>query len=325
MNSIFNWIDFLILIIFIIYIYDGYRRGFLRLIWELLGIILAFILALKFYTNVATLIQMMIPSSDLYIKPIAFLIAWFLVQLVFYIGGHYLSFYTPVALKESKANHLIGLIPAAFKGIIFIAVLLVLLMILPISSGLKGSIQESLIGNKLVEEASKTESKMEAIFSGGEVSAGTLTGAFLSESSKLDFTATDTKIDEQSEEQMLSLINEEREKAGLKPVQSDILLRNVARSHSRDMLIRGYFSHDSPTGETLSDRLKNAQVIYVSAAENIAMAPTIELAHTALMNSPKHKDNILNPSFTHVGIGVIDAGEHGLMVTQNFMIQGNKK
>lgn len=313
-----NWIDFIILIVFVIYVWDGYRRGFLRLIWELLGILIAFIFALKFYAPVATFLGNNFSLLDLYTKPISFLAIWFLAQFIFYLAGHYLSFYTPVLLKDSKLNHYFGLIPAALKGIVFISVLLILLMILPISMGIKATIQTSLIGNLLVRETSKIESKFEAIFSGGDTLSGSLTGTSLNESSKLDFKTTNTTIDDQSERQMISLVNIEREKAGLKSLQEDILLRNIARVHGRDMLIRGYFSHDSPTGETLANRLKNAQVTYTAAAENIAMAPTVELAHIGLMNSPKHKANILDPSFTHIGIGVIDAGQYGLMVTQNF-------
>lgn len=313
-----NWIDFIILIVFVIYVWDGYRRGFLRLTWELLGILIAFVFALKFYAPLATLLKNNFSFLNLNAKPISFLAIWFLAQFIFYLVGHYLSFYTPVFLKESKLNHYFGLIPAALKGMIFISVILILLMILPISMGIKATIQVSLIGNTLVQETSKIENKVEAVFTGGDTPTSSLTGTSLTESSKLDFKTTNTTIDEQSERQMLSLVNIEREKIGLKPVQEDILLRNIARVHGRDMLIRGYFSHDSPTGETLSDRLKNAQVVYTAAAENIAMAPTVELAHSGLMNSPKHKANILDPSFTHVGIGVIDAGQYGLMVTQDF-------
>lgn len=319
MISAFNWIDFLILVLFAVYVWDGYRRGFFRLMWELLGILTAFVFALRFYTFAVTLLKNVFGLSDLYAKPIGFLIIWFLVQLVFYGIGHYLSYLTPVTLKESKPNHYLGLIPAAAKGLMFISVLLILLMILPLSSGFKNNINQSLIGGPLFWQASTLETKMETIFAGADSSDVTLSGATLAENAKLDFTTTDISIDEQSEGQMLSLVNIERQKEGLGALKEDILVRNVARAHDRDMLIRGYFSHDSPSGETLADRLKNAHVGSSMAAENIAIAPTIELAHTALMNSPKHKDNILNPSWSAVGIGVVDAGQYGIMVTQDFI------
>jgi len=313
-----NWIDLIILVIFIAYVWDGYHRGFLRLTWELWGVLIAFVFALKFYLPATTFFKTNLPFLGLYSKPVSFLAIWFLAQLIFYIIGHYLSFYTPVLLKESKINYYLGMIPAAIKGLISISVLLILVMILPITSGIKDTIQSSLIGNILVQETTKVESKFETIFAGDDTIPGSLTSTSLDKSSKLDFQTTNTTIDGQSESQMISMVNMEREKVGLKPLKEDILLRNMARSHSRDMLIRGYFSHDSLTGETLVGRLKNAQVIYSTAAENIAIAPTVELAHAGLMNSPKHKANILDPTFTHIGIGIIDAGQYGLMVTQDF-------
>ena len=92
----------------------------------------------------------------------------------------------------------------------------------------------------------------------------------------------------------------------------------VARRHSRDMFARGYFSHVSPDGENLGDRLRKARESYLMAGENLALAPTLHSAHTGLMRSPGHRANILRPQFGRVGIGVLDAGVHGLMVTQNF-------
>jgi uncharacterized protein YkwD len=84
------------------------------------------------------------------------------------------------------------------------------------------------------------------------------------------------------------------------------------------MLQRGYFSHITPEGFSPFDRLKAGKVAFGSAGENLALAPTLALAHQGLMNSPPHRANILNPAYRTVGIGVLDAGPYGVMVTQNF-------
>jgi uncharacterized protein YkwD len=57
---------------------------------------------------------------------------------------------------------------------------------------------------------------------------------------------------------------------------------------------------------------------YSFAGENLAFAPSTEFAMTGLMNSPEHRENILSPNYTRVGIGVIDAGIYGKMFTQEF-------
>ena len=84
------------------------------------------------------------------------------------------------------------------------------------------------------------------------------------------------------------------------------------------MLARGYFAHLTPEGNDLSDRMHQARIGYLSAGENLALAPTLYTAHTGLMRSPGHRANILRPQFGRLGIGILDGGTHGLMVTQDF-------
>jgi uncharacterized protein YkwD len=52
--------------------------------------------------------------------------------------------------------------------------------------------------------------------------------------------------------------------------------------------------------------------------ENLALAPSVDLAHIGLMNSPSHRENILDPNFKRIGIGIIDADPYGKMITQVF-------
>jgi uncharacterized protein YkwD len=84
------------------------------------------------------------------------------------------------------------------------------------------------------------------------------------------------------------------------------------------MFARGYFSHVTPEGRSPFDRMEAAGVSFRTAGENLALAPTLRIAHTGLMNSPGHRANILRPAFGRLGIGVMDGGPRGLMVTQNF-------
>ena len=117
---------------------------------------------------------------------------------------------------------------------------------------------------------------------------------------------------------MLELINAERSAAGLRPLAADPELTQVAEAHSTDMFARGYFAHVTPEGRDPFERMREAQVRFSTAGENLALAPTLQIAHTGLMNSPGHRANILQPEFGRVGIGIMDGGIHGLMVTQDF-------
>ena len=84
------------------------------------------------------------------------------------------------------------------------------------------------------------------------------------------------------------------------------------------MFVRGYFSHYTPEGKDPFQRMHDAGVTYRTAGENLALAPTLQLAHTGLMNSPGHRANILHPQFGRVGIGILDGGRRGIMVSQEF-------
>ena len=104
---------------------------------------------------------------------------------------------------------------------------------------------------------------------------------------------------------------------GLAPLQPDPRLSLLATRHSRDMLRRGYFGHVSPSGGDVMARLRMSGVTAARAAENLVRGGSPDRAHSQLMGSPSHRANILDPSLTHVGIGVAERdGE--LLVTQIF-------
>lgn len=120
------------------------------------------------------------------------------------------------------------------------------------------------------------------------------------------------------EQAMVSLVNKARADAGLKPLEVDYQLVRTARMKSQDMINLGYFDHTSPTHGSPFDLMRSEGVSYRYAGENLAGAATVQRAHTGLMNSDGHRANILNPSYTRIGIGIIDGGRYGKMVTQHF-------
>src|SRR3546814_2102236 len=93
------------------------------------------------------------------------------------------------------------------------------------------------------------------------------------------------------ENEMLELINADRAKADLAPMQPDEGLRQVARRHSADMFARSYFSHISPEGDTPFDRIRRANITFLTAGENLAIAQTLPLAHEGL-RSEEHTSEL---------------------------------
>ena len=107
-----------------------------------------------------------------------------------------------------------------------------------------------------------------------------------------------------AEVELLALINAERARAGVRPVTPWPALAAVARGHSQDMAAHQFIAHVSPTLGTSEDRLRRAGIVFAQMGENIGIASTTAEFHAGLMASPGHREVILNPAFTHVGIGV---------------------
>ena len=129
-------------------------------------------------------------------------------------------------------------------------------------------------------------------------------------------------VDNSEEEQrMVNMVNEARQNNNLDPLEVDPELTRVARRKSQDMVDNDYFSHHSPTYGSPFDMLDHYDVEYLHAGENIASNPSVEDAHNSLMNSPGHRQNILNENYTHTGIGIVSSDRQGYMITQLFISQ----
>ena len=172
-----------------------------------------------------------------------------------------------------------------------------------------------------------------------------LTAYVLNGVSCLDNPATGFRYDEEAEREFARLVNAERVQRGLHPLQLRQELRSAARFHSLDIGVNGYFGHESPLGRKHSDRIAafDRRLLSRYAAENVAksertctnrwgdkvrcrkknepMAAALQELHDGLMNSPRHRANILSEDPTHIAIGVVRS-EDGLYVTQLFVELG---
>lgn len=129
---------------------------------------------------------------------------------------------------------------------------------------------------------------------------------------------TDTNLTT-DESEILSLINNEREKNNLPSLQIDEQLQNVARLKAKDLAENSYFSHISPTYGTPFDMLKSNQISYKTASENIAGNSNIVGAFESWMNSKSHKNNILSNDYNYTGIAVVDSIAYGKIIVQFFI------
>ena len=121
-------------------------------------------------------------------------------------------------------------------------------------------------------------------------------------------------------EEVLKLVNSERQKAGLKPLTLSTKLTSIANTKAQDMADKNYFSHQSPTYGSPFDMLHTFGVSYSSAGENIAAGQkTSEQVMNDWMHSSGHRANILNKDYTQLGVGYTIGGQYGTEWVQLFI------
>ncbi len=317
----FNLIDVLLVVLLVLNLLNGYRRGFILGALDLAGWVLSLLAGLRYYQPLANWLG---PRFDLWSEtwdqPIAFIIVALLAGVVVHLIGYAVLRRMSPEVHERPTNRALGLLPGLASGLITTAIISALLLAVPLSEGISERTRESVVANRLAVYAQTLEQKLRPVF--GEAIARTLNLLTVQPDSNervtLPFTVTTSRPRPELEQRMLDLVNSERVANGLQPLAADPELTEVARRHSTDMFARGYFAHDTPEGLTPFDRMRDADVRFLVAGENLALAPTVNVAHTGLMNSPGHRANILRPQFGRVGIGIMDGGMRGLMVSQEF-------
>lgn len=124
-------------------------------------------------------------------------------------------------------------------------------------------------------------------------------------------------IEPAAEQQLLTLINQERAKAGVELLNLDERLTRAARKHSQLMIDHDSLAHQLLGEDPLVMRLSAEGVRCDHDGENIALNGDVQLAHAALMDSAGHRANILSDHFNSVGIGVVRTGDL-VYVTEDF-------
>ena len=315
-----NWVDLLLAAVVLLGAWTGWQRGFVRAALFLVSMAVALVVAIATYRYPAEWLQATYPALNVWAAPAAFVIVWLGCQLVLDLFAHAIIAGLPGKLHANVVNRVLGVLPGAANGAIQAAVLAIVLLTVPWLEPVSAAARESEFAGRLSGPAEWAERQLLPIFDPAvRRTMQALTVPVGSHHSvKLPFKAAQARARPDLEAQMIELINGERSQRGLAPLAADPAATAVARAHSRDMLARGYFSHFTPEGASLTERLRQAKVPFALAGENLALARTLAAAHQGLMDSPGHRANILRPQFGRVAVGVLDAGIHGLMITEDF-------
>ena len=315
-----NYVDVLLLLIVALAMWAGWAKGFILGITDLFVWLGSLLIGFFFYQETGKLLYKIFPALGVWGFPLGFLLTVIASRVILSLIVNRLIRQTPADAHLSPVNKAMGIIPGVITGSIYAAILAALLLSVPMWNGLAKEARESKIANQLGVQVAWLDQKFSPIF--GEAAKQTMNRMVVKpesdETVNLHYTVKDPTARPDLERAMLALVNEERTKRGLPAVKADSALTRVARAHSVDMFARGYFSHYTPEKKDPFDRMRSAGVKFLTAGENLALGRTLKICHEGLMNSPGHRANILNPSFGRLGIGVLDGGIYGLMISQEF-------
>jgi uncharacterized protein YkwD len=316
----FNPVDLLLVAIVLVGAWAGWTRGFAFAALDLLTLAASLAAAFFGWREAAGWLQHATTALGVWGPPLCFLAIFLLVHFLLGTLVLRLLLRLPRRVHDNRVNRVLGVAPGLVNGAVHAVVVAVLLLTLPLGPRIGNWAHESALASRFSAPAEWVEAEMAQVFD--PAVERTLKVVTVKPESRegiaLHFTVAQAQPRPDLEAQMLELVNAERRAAGLQLVRPDPVLTEVARAHSRDMFVRGYFSHYTPEGRDLEDRLRTAHIGYLTAGENLALAPTLYTAHSGLMRSPGHRANILRPQFGRVGVGILDGGSHGLMVTEAF-------
>lgn len=314
------WVDLLIVGLVAWAAYNGYYRGLILVAADLTGFLLAAVSAAALYKPLAGLLSDHFRVLPSFAGIVAYGIILVAVEAAYLFAMRFVLHKLHPKYSLTIWNQWGGSLLNGLKAVVLTALALIVFTGLPVSASTKDAVEKAYLPSTLL----KYTGGLQRLVSDTLGSSINDTLNFLTvkpeseESVNLGFKTTRVKVNEAAETRMLILVNNERTSRGLKPLKLNEKARDVARAHSVDMFARGYFSHVDPDGHDPFQRMEAAGISFQSAGENLALAPTLDMAHNGLMNSPGHRANILSKDFDTVGIGVIDGGPYGLMITQDF-------
>jgi len=315
-----NIIDFFLAAVLILAVWSGYQCGLILGLFSILTWVSSLVLTLLAYPHLVNWVDRQATANSVWTIPLAFLLSFLLIRMIVGAVVNWMLGAIPPESHGHLLNKSLGVFPGLLNGFIYVALLATFLLMVPLSDSLSQKSRESLFAQRLTEPVAYLEDKLSPVFDDavrktiGRMSVEPNSERFI----KLPYTVENPKPRPDLEAEMLVLINRERTKRGLHELKADEEMSVVARAHSRDMFARGYFSHYTPEKKDPFDRMKEKHVRFLTAGENLSLARTLVMAHEGLMRSPGHRANILQPAFGRVGIGILDGGIYGIMVTQNF-------
>lgn len=304
------------------YIVDGWQQGLVSLLLTTASFLGSLWIAVKYSSLVGGFLMEKFAFSPLWTNVVGYLFVGIAAGAILHAVFFRLRSRFIRKSKPSGSDKALGAVVSMVNAYILTAFFLLIILALPLRGTIREDVNNSTLGKSLIILAERYGGKTRSsLDQATQKVVQFMTVAPLSlEKQALDIPVgkDDLSTDKRMEDRMFQLVNEAREKKGVSPFRLDYGLRDIARAHSQDMLLRKYFSHFDPDGHGVAFRANQRNIPYQLLGENMAFTPDLSTAHEGFMNSEEHKENILDSQFTRIGIGIIDAGVYGKMITQVF-------
>lgn len=315
-----NYVDLLFVAVTLIFAIWGYFRGGLKEFYSLFSFFIAIYLALSFYKNFLPQVGWITTIPESYIKAGVFFSTWLVVEIIFFTIFYFGADKLPENWEKSRTNAVFGVFGGGIKSVLILSLILLSLLMLPLPKYVQKSISQSYFSKFGHDNSPWLVSFVDTNFSGlgSNVIKAVAVSPDQKKIIKLGFTEKNPIINIAEEKAMLVKINKTRAEMGVDKLVLDDKLSEVARSHGIEMFAGGFLSHLSADGSSPFDRLNKHQISYFFAGENLAIAPDLDSAFNALMESPGHKANIISGDYGKIGLAVLGAGSRGNIYVQEF-------
>ncbi len=295
-----NWIDLVIILFIIFYFWEGSLRGFINLFFEFLGFLIAFIFGLASYATISGFLISNFSLPHGLSNSLSFAgVMLSILPVCSYVFGK-LEERIPNKALQHQVNKIFTAPPLLGNLLILFLTGTLLSTALPYKAEMKQAVTSSYFVGKAVVFLHDSEVYWHTIIQKPIVNTFNFltVNPNLSEKVSLHFTQKDVETEPVLAQELGISINALRMQNNLPVLVYDPVLAELAVQQGKNVF--------------------GAGVMIPLASENVALAPTIQLAQHGFMDSPVHRDILLFSGYKKMGVGVVDGGIYGKIIVEAF-------
>ncbi len=312
-----NWIDILIIFAFLAFALEGWQIGAIELTMGITASMIAGITALSYHRVVGEFITRYTGITASLSSGIGFLVLVLITPLLLSV---FLLIIQPLFKNHIRHiwDRIFGIVVSIPQTIIIIGFVELTLLILPFDGVLSDSLQSSRLSQLMIFYGSKYSPVIHRISHEENKKPVMLAlGPNEHQSMAIPFRVQEWNLleDANSENILYTYIANERLHNAQPKIEVNPTLQKIARIHSRSMLLSGSVSHIDINSRLFKENSIGSDIRTDDMSDIVVFAPTIYSAIANLSTIPDFTSNILFPKYRYLGIGIIETGGQGIMIT----------